>query len=161
MPIVPLKELKSRILPGKRLLAIDHGAKTWGLALADPALGVATPLKTIRRTKFAKDVKALAALAAEYAVGAFVIGLPVGMDGSEGPRCDSVRHFADNLLAARDVFGTEPLVAFMDERLSTHAAADLLTEGLGMRRERRKEVIDAQAAAQILSDALESMNKAG
>src|SRR5689334_22496610 len=101
MAIVTLKELRAALPKGKRLIGIDHGAKTWGLAVSNPELTMATPLRTIDRGKFKEDVGALAAICVEYGVGGFVIGLPLGMDGSEGPRVDSVRHFAENLLQAR------------------------------------------------------------
>lgn len=153
-----LKELRAALPKGKRLIGIDQGAKTWGLAVCDPALSIATPLKTIERTKFSLDVKALAALCAEYGVGGFVIGLPLNMDGSEGPRVDSVRHFAENLLQARDIFGFEPLISFFDERLSTHAMDSLMIEQ-DVSRKRRAAAIDKLAAQLILQGALESMNK--
>ena len=152
-----LKALKASLPRGKRLMAIDHGTKTLGLALSNPALTMATPLKTIRRTKFTQDMRALAVVAKEYEVGGFVIGLPLNMDGSSGGRVDSVRHFGDNLAAAAEIFGFAPPVAFWDERLSTFAAEQLLIEDLNMSREKRREIIDAQAAAQILQSALDAL----
>jgi putative Holliday junction resolvase len=159
MTIVTLKELRASLPKGKRLIGIDHGAKTWGLAVCDPALSIATPLKTIARSKFSLDVKVLAAICAEYGVGGFVIGLPLNMDGSEGPRVDSVRHFAENLIAARDSFGFEPLIAFFDERLSTAAVDDFLSEHTKLSRLRRDQVVDKLAAQVILQGALEKMRK--
>jgi putative Holliday junction resolvase len=155
MPIVSLKELKEKLPRGKRLMGIDHGEKTWGLALADPGLKMATPFKTIRRTKFTQDVAELAKLCREYEVAGFVIGMPYNMDGTSGPRVDSVTHFGDNLIRARDVLGFDPLIAFHDERLSTWAAEQALIDDLDMSREKRKQVIDAQAAAGILQAALD------
>ena len=159
MPIVTLKELRSALPKGKRLIGIDHGAKTWGLAISNPDLSIATPLQTIARSKFSQDVQLLAALCREYGVGGFVIGLPLNMDGSEGPRVDSVRHFAENLMQAREVFGFEPLLAFFDERLSTCAVDDFLNEHTRLSRRRRDKVIDKLAARLILQGALENMKK--
>lgn len=157
MAIVSLKELKARLPAGKRLMGIDHSPKMWGLALSGPEMAYATPFKTIRRTKFQPDVAQLAKLCREYGVEGFVIGFPLNMDGTAGPRTDSVRHFADNLLKARDVFGFEPLIAFQDERLTTYGAGQILIEDLDMSGQKRKDIIDALAAAQILQAALEAM----
>lgn len=155
MPVVSLKELKERLPKGKRLVGIDHGAKTWGLALSNPELTIATPFKTIRRGKFAADVARLKEICREYEVGGLVIGMPYNMDGSMGPRCDSVKHFADNLLG---VGGMDILIAFQDERLSSAAAEEALIEDLDMSREKRSARIDAHAAMWILQAALERFN---
>ncbi len=160
MAIVTLKELRTALPKGKRLLGIDQSKNKLGLAVSNPDLTIATPLKTIMRTKFAEDVKALAAISKEYGVGGFVIGLPLNMDDSEGPRVDSVRHFADNLIAAQDALGFSPLIAFLDERLSTQAAHDFLEEQANISSKRRAEVIDQLAAQIILKGALELMAKA-
>jgi putative Holliday junction resolvase len=155
MPVVSLKELKDKLPRGKRLMGIDHGEKTWGLALANPDLTVATPFRTIRRTKFSQDILELGKLCREYEVAGFVIGMPFNMDGTSGPRADSVKHFADNLMKAREALGFDPLITFHDERLSTYAAEQALIDDLGMSREKRKSVIDAMAAAGILQAALD------
>jgi putative Holliday junction resolvase len=157
MPVVTLKELKDRLPKGKRLVGIDQSKKALGLALSNPDLTIATPLCTIKRTKFTQDVKELATVCKEYGVGGFVIGLPLNMDGSEGPRVDSVRHFADNLIQAQDVLGFDPLIAFFDERLSTSAVEDMLDEHSRLSREERNKVIDKLAAQVILQGALESL----
>src|SRR5690348_121374 len=128
MSIVSLKELKAALPKSKRLIGIDHSKKAWGLALSNPELSIATPLKTIMCEKFSKDVLALAALCKEYDVGGFVIGLPLNDDGSESPRTESVRHFGDNLIRAKDQLGFEPLIAFYDESFSTASAGDLLSQ---------------------------------
>ncbi|MBI1214367.1 MAG: Holliday junction resolvase RuvX [Alphaproteobacteria bacterium] len=159
MAIVAIKELKTALPAKTRLLGIDHGSKTWGLALADPGLTIATPLKTIRRTKFTENLRELAALCKEYEVGGFIIGLPLNMDDSEGPRAQSVRHFGFNLLKEKEQLGFEPVIAFFDERLSTHAAEQLLIDDLDMKRGKRKEIIDAMAAAHILQGALDALNR--
>ena len=104
------------IAPG-RLIGIDAGTKTLGLALSDTRRAIASALETIRRTKFTADAKRLLDLTQEHGVAGFVLGLPANMDGSEGPRCQSVRQFAKNLLAMADID-----ICFWDERLSTVAA---------------------------------------
>jgi len=158
MPVVSLKELKQKLPRGKRLMGVDQSARNLGLALSNPELTIATPLKTIQRTKFKADVAALAAVCREYEVAGFVIGLPLNMDDTEGPRTDSVRHFGDNLIAAKETLGFDPLIAFQDERLSTFEADQFLSAEMGMSRDKRKAVIDAHAAAHILQAALERMD---
>src|SRR5689334_1659325 len=97
MPIVAAAGLRPLLDPGQRLMALDVGSKTVGLALSDTRLVIATPLETLRRTKFRSDADRLAAHARTHNVGGLVLGLPVSMDGSEGPRCQSVRQFARNI----------------------------------------------------------------
>lgn len=159
MAIVTLKDLKSALPKGRRLMGIDQSKKALGLALSNPELTIATPLKTIPRVKFTEDVKALAAVCREYEVGGFVVGLPLNMDGTEGPRVDSVKHFALNLLNARAALGFDPVIAFADERLSTYAADELLSEHTRMSRQERDGVIDQLAAQMILQSALEQIAK--
>ncbi|HMA13819.1 MAG TPA: Holliday junction resolvase RuvX, partial [Kiloniellaceae bacterium] len=130
----------------------DVGEKTIGLAVSDPGLAVASPLVTLRRGKFTADAERLARLVAERRIGGLVVGLPVNMDGSEGPRCQSVRQFAANLLTRLDL----PL-AFWDERLSTAAVERFLVGVADMTRKRRGEVIDKMAAAYILQGALDAI----
>jgi putative Holliday junction resolvase len=114
---------------------------------------VASPIETIRRGKrFADDAKALLDLIERRGVGGLIVGLPINMDGSEGPRCQSVRAFAENLLKLRDL----PL-AFWDERLSTAAVNRFLIGEADMSRKRRAEVVDKMAAAYILQGALDAM----
>ena len=133
------------------LMGLDLGTKTIGLAISDAGRRVASPLVTIERTKFGADAKALLALAAENAIAAFVLGLPLNMDGSEGPRVQSTRAFARNLAAL-----TELPILFWDERLSTAAVTRTLLEA-DTSRKRRGEVIDKMAAAYILQGALDRM----
>ena len=140
--------------PGQRLMGLDVGAKTIGIAFSDLRHVVATPRETIRRTKFSQDVETLRRLIDDNEVGGVVIGLPINMDGSEGPRCQSVRQFAANLLAVIDI-----AVVFWDERLSTVAAERTLIEA-DVSRKRRAEVIDKMAAAYILQGALDRMARA-
>jgi putative Holliday junction resolvase len=146
-------ELKQNLEPGQRLLGLDLGSKTVGLAISDRSLMIASPLQTLTRTKFSDDAERLQRIIAERAVGGLVIGLPVSMDGREGPRCQSVRQFARNLLDVIDID-----VAFWDERLSTAAVERTLIEA-DMSRRRRAEVIDKMAAAYILQGALDRLSQ--
>jgi putative Holliday junction resolvase len=155
MPVLPIAELKAALLPGRRLMGLDVGEKTVGLALSDPTLMVASPLETIRRTKFTKDWERLLSLIEAHEVGGLVIGLPVNMDGTEGPKCQSVRHFGKNILDRRQM----PL-AFWDERWSTQAVTRTLLDADASRR-RRGEVVDKMAAAYILQGALDAMRRSG
>jgi putative holliday junction resolvase len=142
-------ELREAALPGKRLMGLDVGTKTIGLALSDTRRIIATPLETIRRRRFREDMARLFALIETHDVGGLVIGLPLTLTGSDGPRTQSVRQFARNLVALRDL-----PVALWDERLSTAAvtremiAADLT-------RKRRGEIVDRVAAAYILQGCLD------
>ncbi len=140
--------------PGQRLMGLDVGAKTIGIAFSDVRRVVATPRETIRRSKFTRDAETLRRLIEANDVGGLVIGLPINMDGSEGPRCQSVRQFAANLLAKIDI-----PVAFWDERLSSVAAERALIEA-DVSRKRRAEVVDKMAAAYILQGALDRMARA-
>jgi len=148
-------ELPGRLARGTRLLGLDLGDKTIGLALSDPGLTVASPIDTIRRSKFTRDAEALIQIVRDRGVGGLVIGLPVNMDGTEGPRCQSTRQFAANLLAKIDL-----PIAFWDERLSTAAVERLLTDEADMTRARRGQVVDKMAAAYILQGALDAMANA-
>jgi len=150
VPIYSNQELKAHLPAGKRLLGLDVGTKTVGLALSDPSLTVASPLQTIRRTKFTRDAEELEAIISEHGVGGLVVGLPLNMDGSEGRACQSVRQFADNLLARNDM-----PIAFHDERLSTAAVERMLVKEADMTRQRRAKVVDKAAAAYILQGALD------
>jgi putative Holliday junction resolvase len=151
--------LKAVLPPGKRLLGLDLGERTIGVAISDPGLTVASPIDTIRRTKFTEDVKQLAKMMAGREVGGIVIGLPINMDGTEGPRCQSVRHFGQNLLGRADLLGAEPEIAFWDERLSTVAIQRLLIGEADMSRGKRAQAVDKMAAAYILQGALDALAK--
>ncbi|BBK41968.1 putative pre-16S rRNA nuclease [Allostella vacuolata] len=151
MPVVPLPELAALRAGHHRLLGLDVGTRTVGLALSDTRLVIATPFETIRRARFAADAARIVEVVQKQGVGGFVIGLPVGMDGVEGPRCQSVRAFARNLLAVIDL-----PAAFWDERLSTAAVERAMIEA-DMTRKRRAETIDRAAAAYILQGALDAL----
>jgi putative Holliday junction resolvase len=152
-PLVDIEDLPPLLAPEARLLGLDVGTKTIGLALSDVTRSIATPYHTIRRTKFTQDAKAIAATIEEHDVGALVIGLPLNLDGSEGPRAQSTRAFARNLAARVEV----PFV-FWDERLSTQAVERHLIEA-DASRQRRAEVIDRMAAAYILQGALDRLKR--
>ena len=151
MSVLDLAELKSVLAPGRRLMGLDVGTKTIGLALSDSSLMVASPLETLRRSKFTRDAEDLLALIDKHDVGGLVIGLPVNMDGTEGPKCQSIRHFGKNLLAKREM-----PISFWDERWSTQAVTRTLLDADASRK-RRGEVVDKLAAAYILQGALDRM----
>ena len=152
MAVVDLMELPQILPPSAPLVGLDLGEKTMGVAVSDGARMVASPLSLIRKTKFTQDAGALFKLMeSRHAVG-MVVGLPVNMDGTEGPRCQSVRAFARNILRLRDL-----PIAFWDERMSTMAINRLLISEADLNRARRAEVVDKMAAAYILQGALERM----
>jgi putative Holliday junction resolvase len=151
MPIRNPTDLKSALPPGTRLLGIDLGTKTIGLALSDTRLMVATPLTTLPRGKFSRDVVLLQELRRTHGVGALIIGLPINMDGSEGPRAQATRAFAHNLLQIDD-----PEICFWDERLSTAAVTRGMIEA-DLSRKRRAEIVDRAAAAYILQGLLDRL----
>jgi len=137
-----------------RLLGLDLGTKTIGLALSDVERRIATPLETIQRIKFRQDAAALLKVAEKHAIAGLVIGLPLNMDGSEGPRCQSVRQFATNIANhGPPALAALPAV-FQDERLSTAAVTRGMIEDYDMSRAKRAERVDAAAAAWILESAL-------
>lgn len=151
--VLDLAALPQRFRRFDRLMGIDLGTKTIGLALSDVERRLASPLETIARRKFTLDAEAMLKLAAKYEVAAFVIGLPLNMDGSSGPSAQAARAFARNMLGVRDV----PLLLW-DERLSTAAVTRTLIEGDASRR-RRGEVVDKMAAAYMLQGALDAMQE--
>lgn len=136
---------------GARLLGLDLGEKTIGLALSDRLLTVATPMETLKRGKFAADAARLDIIISEKGVGGLIVGLPLNMDGSDGPSAQSARAFARNWVNHSDI----PLV-FWDERLSTMAVTRALLEA-DTSRKRRGEVVDKMAAAYILQGALDRL----
>ena len=146
-----LAGLAAALTPGQRLLGLDLGEKTIGMAISDSAFAIASPVGTIRRRRFTEDAAELLGFVDAREVGGLVIGLPVNMDGSEGPRCQSVRQFAANLLALRDL-----PVAFWDERLST-AAVERAMIAADLSRKKRKKAVDTAAAAFILQGALDAL----
>ena len=149
---ISIEDMAERLPAGSRLLGLDLGTKTIGLALSDVGRTIATPLETIRRKKFTPDAEALLALASEHDVAGLIIGLPLNLDGTEGPRAQATRAFARNLRKLTDL-----PIAFWDERLSTVAAERTLLEADATRK-RRSEVIDKMAAGFILQGALDRLN---
>ncbi len=159
MPVGLLKDIVDLRPRNMRLLGMDPGSKTIGLAIADSRHSIATPLKTIKRTKFTKDIEELRPVIVDYEIGGYVLGYPINMDGSEGPRCQSVRHFAEEMVKYPQIFGTDLWIALWDERLSTAAVEDFLVDVVDMSRARRKQVVDKLAAQHILQGALDFIGR--
>jgi len=152
--IVEFSELKGLLIRDGRLMALDVGSKTIGIATSDALRMLATPLTTLKRGKLAVDLAALADLARKHEIKALAIGLPLNMDGSEGPRCQSIRQFAANIAAhAPPQLAALPIV-LQDERLSTAAVTRGMIDDYDMSRAKRAERVDAAAAAWILESAL-------
>ncbi|HVB89993.1 MAG TPA: Holliday junction resolvase RuvX [Beijerinckiaceae bacterium] len=149
--IVEIADLPARLQRLSRLIGLDLGTKTIGVALSDVERRLASPLETIRRVKFSADARALLDLVRRYEAAAIVIGLPLNMNGSEGPRVQATRAFVRNLGALTDL----PFV-FWDERLSTAAVTRALIDQ-DASRAKRAEVIDRMAAAYILQGALDRL----
>ncbi len=156
MPVVPLTELPATLPERAPLVGLDLGTKTIGVAVSDTSLMIASPLALIRRTKFTEDATVLFTLMSKRGASGLVIGLPVNMDGSEGPKCQSVRAFGRHLLRLRDL-----PIAFWDERLSSAAVNRVLIGEADATRGRRAEVVDKMAAAWILQGALDRLASAG
>lgn len=150
--VIEIAALPAVISRGRRLLGLDLGTQTIGLALSDIEFRVATAFRTIRRTKFQQDAAELARIAREFDIAALVIGLPLNMDGTPGPRVQATRAFVRNLGPILPI-----PVAFWDERLSTVAAERVLLEA-DLSRKKRGAVIDQTAAAYILQGALDALN---
>jgi putative Holliday junction resolvase len=148
---ISVEDLANRIEIGRRLIGLDLGTKTIGMALSDPGLMIATPLRTIRRRKFSKDAAEILDLCGRESVGAIVLGLPVNMNGTEGPRAQATRAFARNLQKLTDL----PIVLW-DERWSTAAAERVMIEA-DLSRAKRAEKIDAAAAGFILQGVLDRL----
>ena len=140
---------------GGRLLGMDVGTKTIGLALCDAGWSIASPAHTVARGKFSKDKVALAAFIEQQQVRGLVIGLPLNLDGSESPRSQASRAFARNVLRLRDL-----PIAFWDERLSSAAVNRMLIDEADVTRARRADLVDKAAAAWILQGALERLRQA-
>ena len=152
---VEIRELAALLGRNQRLIGLDLGTKTIGLAMSDVERRIASPFHTIRRTKFARDVAELQEILGKNAVAALVIGLPLNMDGSEGPRVQSTRAF---VRLAHPILGLP--FAFWDERLSTAAVTRALIDQ-DASRARRAEVVDRMAAAYILQGVLDRLSRLG
>ena len=149
MPVIALEDLK--LAPGLRLLGLDLGEKTIGLALSDTSLTIATPMQTLKRGKFKADAAQLDIIISAQGVGGLVVGLPLNMDGTDGPSAQSARAFGRNW-----VNHSQLPVVFQDERLSTSAVTRTLLEADASRR-RRDDVVDKMAAGYILQGALDRL----
>lgn len=154
-PDTSLEAVAGALPENGALIGLDLGTKTIGIAVSDPGRRIASPLLTIRRGKFSADADTLRQLVAEHRAAALVLGLPVNMDGSEGPRAQATRAFARNLAS---VIGLP--VVFWDERLSTAAVTRTLLAADASRK-RRREVVDKVAAAYILQGALDRLASLG
>jgi putative holliday junction resolvase len=141
--------LRDAVPAGMRLIGLDVGTKTIGLALSDTRRVIATPLETIRRRRFSEDMARLLLLIDTHGVGGLVVGLPLTLAGGDGPRTQSVRQFARNLIALREL-----PVALWDERLSTAAVTREMIAA-DVTRKRRAEIVDRVAAAYILQGCLD------
>lgn len=156
MAVHDITDLHSALPPRTCLLGLDLGEKTVGVAVSDLTLTLASPLELIRKTKFTQEAERLFTLMNQRQASGIVIGLPVNMDGTEGPRAQSCRAFARNILRLRDV-----PIAFWDERWSSSVVNRFLIEEADLTRAKRAEVIDKNAAAYILQGALDRMKGMG
>ena len=154
MPVLDVNAFYAALPIRGRLLGLDLGDKTIGLALSDPARQVASALETVTRRKFTADAQALARVCQSYEVTGLVLGLPINMDGSEGRRCQITRQFAHNLMK---IHGMTLPITFWDERLSTAAVERILVGEADMSRQRRGAVVDKLAASYILQGTLDAM----
>jgi putative Holliday junction resolvase len=156
MPVVDLTDLPANLAPMAPVAGLDLGEKTIGVAVSDATRSVASPLALIRKTKFTADAEQLFELMASRGAQGLVIGLPVNMDGTEGPRCQSARAFARNLMRLQDL-----PIAFWDERMSSMAVNRMLIGEADLTRGKRAEVVDRAAAGWILQGALDRLRNAG
>ena len=152
MPVLDLSDLSAACPPNTPWLGLDLGENTIGVSVSDTGRIIASPLELIRKTKFTQDAERLFRIMDGRQVSALIIGLPLNMDGTEGPRAQSCRAFARNLERFRPVN-----VAFQDERLSTTAVERFLIDELDLTRKRRADVVDRTAAAWILQGALDRL----
>jgi putative holliday junction resolvase len=153
MPVLDLVDLPQALPPMTPLVGLDLGSRTIGVAVSDVRRVIASPLELIRKVQFTKDAEVLFALMRTRGAEGLVIGLPVNMDGTEGPRCQSSRAFARNLNRLRP----EIPIAFWDERLSSAAVNRMLIDEADVTRARRAELVDKAAAAYILQGALDRL----
>jgi putative Holliday junction resolvase len=155
--VFDLIDLPSALPAYAPVLGLDLGSKTIGVAISDATRAIASPLELILKTKFTDEANKLFRLMEARGAKGIVIGLPVNMDGTEGPRCQSVRAFGRNLLRLRP----ELPIAFWDERWSTQAVQRMMTDEADLSRARRAELVDKMAAAYILQGALDRLGYAG
>jgi len=157
-----LKDSKDNCPKNVRLMGLDLGGKTIGVAVSDAGQSIATPIKTIQRSKFSKDIKALKEIIQEFEISGYILGFPLNMDGSEGARCDATRSFANEIGQHPDIFGVNPYVAFWDERLSTRTVDEFLDNRgdinkSSKRGSKESGLVDKLAAQIILQGALDAL----
>jgi putative Holliday junction resolvase len=150
--ILSLPDLRARLAAGQRLLGIDPGSKTIGLALSDVTLSLASPYGTLKRGRLTVNAAEIAAIARREGAAGLVVGFPLSMDGTLGPAAQAARDWARALSET-----TNLPAALWDERMSTQAVHDLLIEAADLGRRRRAAVVDRMAAAHILQAALDSV----
>ena len=156
MPLLSFTEFSKTLSSNKgRILGCDVGEKTIGLALSDVNRRVATPYEVIRRTQWRNDSKVLLKIISDFEIVGIIVGLPLNMNGTEGPRCQSIRQFVSNWLKLQDI----PFCLW-DERLSTVAVTRTLIES-DLSREKRGKVVDKVAAAYILQGCLDAISQQG
>lgn len=165
MKIRLLKDCKGNVPKNRRLMGLDLGTKTIGVAVSDTGQSLATPVTTIKRSKFSKDIEALAPIIKEFEIGGYIIGYPLNMDGSEGSRCDATRSFADEMTKHPEIFGRShnggPFIALQDERLSTQAVDNFVESRVDIKKKSKRGakesgLTDMLAAQGILQGALDS-----
>jgi putative Holliday junction resolvase len=155
--VLDLLDLPAALPPYAPVIGLDLGEKTIGVAVSDVTRAIASPLELIHKGKFTDDANRLFSLMEGRGAKGVVIGLPVNMDGTEGPRCQSSRAFGRNLLRLRP----DLAIAFWDERLSTAAVQRMMTDEMDLTRARRAELVDKMAATYILQGALDRLGYAG
>ncbi len=149
--LVELDCIKLALAPGQRLLGMDFGSHTLGIAISDPALRVASPLITLKRKKFSQDLPHIQHILYNYNIGAIILGWPLNMNGTPSKRCQATKQFALNMA----YHGVNLPMTFFDERLSTVAIDKILIKEADMSRAKRKQAVDKMAAGFILQGALE------
>jgi putative Holliday junction resolvase len=159
MPLLKPRALAAALPAQARLLGLDLGEKTIGLAVSDPARRVASPVETLPRRDPKADFAAVVERAAARGIAAYILGFPRNLDGTEGPACARVRSFADKFMAFGAAAGAEPRIAFWDERLSTQAVERFMIEEADLSRAKRAKAVDAMAAAYILQAALDALQE--
>ena len=148
-----INDLIARLGPNQRLMGLDVGEKTIGMAISDALLSIASPHDTIMRGKFSKDAETLTALVESRKIGGFVVGYPINMNGTEGPRCQSIRQFCRNLHEYLHL----PIM-LQDERMSSMAVTRVMDDA-ELSRGRKAELVDKLAASYILQSALDKKAK--
>lgn len=154
MPLLTLRELRERLLPGQRLIGIDPGSRTIGLALSDVQRRLASPYASLRRGKLRANAAEVLALARKEGAGGLVVGLPLSMDGSLGPAAQSARDWALALSEA-----TALPVTLWDERLSSAAVNRFLVQEADLSRKKRGAAVDRMAAAWLLQSAMNALDE--